>query len=54
MQFIENLNFNYIYNFFLPPQLRVRIGAEFPLVEAAAAHDLLCGRGSVGKILLTL
>lgn len=32
--------------------LNVRIGARFPLTEAADAHRLLEGRGSTGKILL--
>ena len=32
--------------------LRIRIGREFPLAEAAAAQEHLTGRGSVGKCLL--
>ena len=32
--------------------LKVRIGAEFPLEEAAQAHALLEGRKTVGKVLL--
>lgn len=33
--------------------LDVRIGATFPLAEAAAAHDALEGRRTTGKVLLT-
>lgn len=33
-------------------QLKIRIGATFPLAEAAAAHTALEGRGTVGKVLL--
>jgi NADPH2:quinone reductase len=33
-------------------ELRVRIGKEFTLAQAAQAQDLLCGRGSVGKLVL--
>jgi NADPH:quinone reductase len=33
-------------------RLRVRIGAEYPLEEAAAAHAALEGRRTVGKVLL--
>jgi NADPH2:quinone reductase len=32
--------------------LRVRIGARFPLAEAAAAHRALEGRATTGKVLL--
>ena len=33
-------------------EIRVRIGAEFPLKKAAEAHEMLTGRLSTGKILL--
>jgi NADPH2:quinone reductase len=33
--------------------LRVRIGARFPLEQAARAHAALEGRGTTGKVLLT-
>lgn len=33
--------------------LRVRIGARFPLADAAAAHRALEGRGTTGKVILT-
>lgn len=33
-------------------RLRVRIGAEFPLADAAAAHRALEGRGTTGKVIL--
>jgi len=33
-------------------ELKVRIGATFPLAEAAAAHRALEGRGTTGKVLL--
>src|SRR5207244_3117394 len=33
-------------------RLRVRIGARFPLAEAAAAHRALEGRATAGKVLL--
>ncbi len=33
--------------------LRIRVGARFPLREAAAAHRALAGRGTTGKVLLT-
>ncbi|MFG2891253.1 quinone oxidoreductase family protein [Streptomyces sp. NPDC048248] len=33
--------------------LRPKVQAELPLVEAARAHDLLEGRGTAGKVLLT-
>jgi NADPH2:quinone reductase len=32
--------------------LSVRIGATFPLAEAARAHEALAGRGTTGKVLL--
>ena len=32
--------------------LRVRIGARFPLADAAAAHRALEGRATTGKVLL--
>jgi NADPH2:quinone reductase len=32
--------------------LSVRIGAQFPLWEAAAAHTALEGRATTGKVLL--
>jgi NADPH2:quinone reductase len=34
-------------------ELEVRIGARFPLAEAAAAHRALEGRGTSGKVLLS-
>jgi NADPH2:quinone reductase len=34
-------------------KLSVRIGAEYPLAEAKAAHDALEGRRTTGKVLLT-
>jgi NADPH2:quinone reductase len=34
-------------------RLRVRIGARFPLADAAAAHRALEGRQTTGKVLLT-
>jgi NADPH2:quinone reductase len=33
-------------------RLRVRIGARFPLADAAAAHRALEGRQTTGKVLL--
>jgi len=33
-------------------ELKVRIGATYPLAEAAAAHDALEGRATTGKVLL--
>ena len=33
-------------------QLKVRIGAEYPLAEAAQAHEALQGRRTTGKVLL--
>lgn len=33
-------------------KLKVRIGARFPLQEAASAHRALAGRGTTGKVLL--
>jgi len=33
-------------------QLRVRIGATYPLAQAAAAHIALAGRQTTGKVLL--
>ena len=33
-------------------QVKIRIGATFPLAEAAAGHEALEGRGTVGKVLL--
>ena len=33
-------------------RLSVRIGARFPLAEAAAAHRALEGRATTGKVLL--
>jgi NADPH2:quinone reductase len=35
-------------------ELNVRVGAEFPLEEAAAAHDALEGRRTTGKVLLNV
>jgi NADPH2:quinone reductase len=35
-------------------ELNVRIGAEFPLEQAAAAHDALEGRRTTGKVLLDI
>nr|WP_218892753.1 quinone oxidoreductase [Duganella sp. 1224] len=32
--------------------LHVRIGADYPLADAAQAHSAIAGRGSVGKLLL--
>lgn len=33
-------------------KLKIRIGREYPLAQAATAHDDLAGRGTVGKLLL--
>ena len=33
-------------------ELRVRVGAEYPLAEAARAHRALEGRRTTGKLLL--
>jgi NADPH2:quinone reductase len=33
-------------------ELKVRVGAEFPLADAAAAHRALEGRRTTGKVLL--
>jgi len=33
-------------------RLRIRIGARFPLAEAAQAHALVESRASTGKVLL--
>jgi NADPH2:quinone reductase len=33
-------------------ELQVRVGQEFPLVEAAEAHRALEGRRTTGKVLL--
>jgi len=35
-------------------RLRIRIGAEFPLAEAAQAHRALEGRATTGKVLLRI
>jgi NADPH2:quinone reductase len=35
-------------------ELKVRIGAEFPLEKCAAAHDALEGRATTGKVVLDL
>jgi NADPH2:quinone reductase len=32
--------------------LKIRIGHEYALAQAATAHDDLAGRGTVGKLLL--
>jgi NADPH2:quinone reductase len=36
----------------LEGNLKVRIGAEFPLAQAAQAHMALQGRETTGKVLL--
>jgi NADPH2:quinone reductase len=36
----------------LEGKLKVRIGAEFPLSQAAQAHKALQGRETTGKVLL--
>jgi NADPH2:quinone reductase len=36
----------------LEGKLKVRIGAEFPLAQAAQAHKALQGRETTGKVLL--
>jgi NADPH2:quinone reductase len=41
-----------LFRWVLAGELKVRIGATFPLVEAAAAHRALEGRGTTGKVLL--
>ncbi|MBO1753227.1 quinone oxidoreductase [Actinotalea sp. BY-33] len=41
-----------VFDAMLRGSLEVRVGATFPLAEAAEAHRLLEGRGSTGKILL--
>jgi NADPH2:quinone reductase len=33
-------------------KLKIRIGREYALDQAAQAHDDLAGRGTVGKLLL--
>ena len=33
-------------------ELKVRIGAEFPLADAAAAHTALAARATTGKVIL--
>ena len=33
-------------------ELNVRIGAEFPLADAAAAHTALAARKTTGKVIL--
>jgi NADPH2:quinone reductase len=33
-------------------ELSIRIGATFPLAEAARAHEALGGRATTGKVLL--
>jgi NADPH2:quinone reductase len=41
-----------IFRWIAAGELRVRIGAEYPLAEAAEAHRALEGRGTTGKVLL--
>jgi NADPH2:quinone reductase len=41
-----------IMNWAAEGKLRVRIGAEFPLEQAAEAHRKLQGRETTGKVLL--
>lgn len=41
-----------IFNSISTGKLSIRIGAQYPLADAAKAHDDLAGRGTVGKLLL--
>ncbi len=41
-----------VFNWVASGELKVRIGGEFPLAEAAEAHRQLEGRHSTGKLLL--
>ena len=43
---------NAVVGMILAGQLRLRIGATYPLAEAAAAHEALAGRQTTGKVLL--
>ncbi|UOY93086.1 zinc-binding dehydrogenase [Ectobacillus sp. JY-23] len=35
-------------------KLRIHIGAQFPLMQAAEVHELVESRSSTGKIVLTV
>jgi NADPH:quinone reductase len=41
-----------LFSWIAAGEIEVRVGAEFPLVEAAAAHRALEGRQTTGKVLL--
>jgi NADPH2:quinone reductase len=43
---------NDLFDWIKKGQLKVRIGAEFPLAQAAQAHEALAGRKTTGKVLL--
>jgi NADPH2:quinone reductase len=42
-----------IFDWIATGDLKVRIGATYPLEQAAEAHRALEGRGTTGKVLLT-
>ena len=41
-----------VFDLMMAGALKIRIGRVFPLTDAAAAQELLCGRGSIGKLVL--
>jgi len=43
---------NELFSWIAEGKLKVRIGAEFPLVRAADAHRALAGRKTTGKVVL--
>jgi NADPH2:quinone reductase len=43
---------NDLFSWITKGELKVRIGAEFPLADAAKAHEALAGRKTTGKVLL--
>src|SRR5699024_8032933 len=48
----RSLRWSHITQAVLAGDLDVRIGAEFPLQDAPAAHEALEGRATTGKVLL--
>ena len=43
---------NAVFKLSTAGRLKIRIGHEYPLAQAAKAHDDLAGRGTIGKLLL--
>ena len=43
---------NAVFKLITAGRLKIRIGHEYPLAQAAKAHDDLAGRGTIGKLLL--